>query len=116
MRRQCFAVVASVVASAMMPALAQGPSSETVKPFNATSLAGWRTQGAATWRPAGGEIVGSAAAAPGSLVLEKSIGTQISVVDVNGDKRPDVLTAQRKGAYVFLNNISPSRERTTSTR
>ncbi len=33
------------------------------------------------------------------------LGTQIAVVDVNGDSRPDVLTAARKGAYIFLNNI-----------
>ena len=41
------------------------------------------------------------------------IGTQIAVLDMNGDKRPDVLTAQRKGAYIFLNNIKsglPARE------
>jgi hypothetical protein len=31
------------------------------------------------------------------------LGTQIKVADVNNDKRPDVLTAARKGAYVFLN-------------
>jgi hypothetical protein len=43
------------------------------------------------------------------------VGTQIAVVDMNGDKKPDVLTAQRKGAYVFLNNVS-TRERTTSSR
>ena len=44
------------------------------------------------------------------------IGTQISVADMNGDKRPDVLTAQRKGAYLFFNNVTPSKERTTSSR
>ena len=44
------------------------------------------------------------------------IGTQISVADMNGDKRPDVLTAQRKGAYIFFNNVTPSKERTTSSR
>ena len=51
---------------------AQGPSSDTVKPFNGTSLAGWRTEGSAQWRVAGGELVGSAAAGPGSLALDKS--------------------------------------------
>ena len=25
---------------------------------------------------------------------------------MNGDKRPDVLTAQRKGAYIFFNNVT----------
>ena len=28
---------------------------------------------------------------------------EIKVADMNNDKRPDVLTAARKGAYVFLN-------------
>jgi hypothetical protein len=32
-----------------------------------------------------------------------ALGTQLAVTDVNGDNRPDVLTAARKGAYVFLN-------------
>ena len=32
-------------------------------------------------------------------------GTQIQAVDVNGDGKPDVLTAARKGVFVFLNNI-----------
>jgi hypothetical protein len=31
------------------------------------------------------------------------IGTQMKVADMNGDNRPDVLTAARKGVYVFLN-------------
>ena len=34
-----------------------------------------------------------------------AVGTQIAVVDMNGDGKPDVLTAQRKGAFVFLNQI-----------
>lgn len=33
------------------------------------------------------------------------IGTQIFVVDLNGDGKPDVLTAARKGAFVFFNNL-----------
>jgi hypothetical protein len=71
MRRQWFAVVASTVAL-IGSGSAQGPSSDTLKPFNGTSLSGWRTEGPATWRAAGGEIVGAAASGPGSLVLEKS--------------------------------------------
>ena len=54
------------------PALAQGPHSDTTKPFNGTSLAGWHAQGAAEWRAASGELVGSAASGPGLLVLDKS--------------------------------------------
>ncbi len=52
--------------------MAQGPHSDTAKPFNGTSLAGWQPQGAAQWRAASGEIIGSAASGPGSLVLDKS--------------------------------------------
>ena len=33
------------------------------------------------------------------------LGTQIFVGDLNGDGMPDVLTAARKGAFVFLNNL-----------
>jgi hypothetical protein len=57
---------------ASIPALAQGPHSDTVKSFNGTSLAGWHTEGAAEWRAAPGEIVGSAANGPGALVLDKN--------------------------------------------
>ncbi len=31
------------------------------------------------------------------------VGTQVAVGDVNGDGSPDILTARREGAYVFLN-------------
>jgi hypothetical protein len=34
-----------------------------------------------------------------------ALGTQIQAVDVNGDGRPDVLTAARKGAFIFFNNV-----------
>ena len=71
MCRQWIAVIACVAAW-VGSGSAQGPSSDTAKLFNGTSLAGWRTQGAATWRTAGGEIVGSAASGAGSLTLEKS--------------------------------------------
>jgi hypothetical protein len=36
-----------------------------------------------------------------------ALGTQIATADMNGDGRPDVLTAARKGAYIFL-NLGPS--------
>jgi hypothetical protein len=35
---------------------------------------------------------------------------------MNGDKRPDVLTAARKGAYVFFNNVAKASSRVTSTQ
>ena len=59
MRRLCLAVVACATAVATSGS-AQGPSSDTIKPFNGTSLAGWHTEGSAQWRAAGGELVGSA--------------------------------------------------------
>jgi hypothetical protein len=49
---------------------AQGPSTYTVKAFNGTSLSGWQPQGAAQWRVAGGEIVGTASGTPGWLVFD----------------------------------------------
>jgi len=39
------------------------------------------------------------------------VGVQIAVKDVNGDDRPDVLTASKLGTFVFLNrseNLSGS--------
>ena len=71
MRRLCLALVACATAVATSGS-AQGPSSDTIKPFNGTSLAGWHTEGSAQWRAAGGELVGSATSGPGSLVLDKS--------------------------------------------
>jgi dienelactone hydrolase len=38
------------------------------------------------------------------LIDDRSgVGVQITVTDVNGDRRPDVLTASKLGAFVFLN-------------
>ena len=64
------ACVATLLTSG--PGRAHGPHSSTVKAFNGTSLAGWHPQGAAEWRAASGELVGSAANGPGTLVLDKS--------------------------------------------
>ena len=40
---------------------------------------------------------------PGIVTNMAGIGTQIVAADVNGDGRPDILTAGRRGAYVYLN-------------
>lgn len=40
---------------------------------------------------------------PYLIDAEAGIGTQVVVADVNGDGSPDILTAARQGAYVFLN-------------
>jgi hypothetical protein len=37
---------------------------------------------------------------------EAGIGTQITIADVNGDGRPDILVARRRGAFVFFNEAS----------
>ena len=38
------------------------------------------------------------------LIDEKSgVGVQVTVADVNGDRRPDILTASKLGSFVFLN-------------
>lgn len=71
MSRTWFAVAMAVVALSAS-STAQGPHSDTTKVFNGTSLTGWRPQGGAQWRVASGEIVGSATATPGTLVLDKS--------------------------------------------
>lgn len=43
------------------------------------------------------------------------VGTQIAVADLNKDSKPDVLTAGRKGAFVFLNNLPRGGARATAT-
>jgi hypothetical protein len=40
---------------------------------------------------------------PGIVTNMAGLGTQITAADVNGDGRPDILTAGRRGAYVYLN-------------
>jgi hypothetical protein len=71
MTRTWIAVVACIALVISASVSAQGPHSDTTKAFNGTSLAGWTPQGAAEWRVAGGEIVGSAKGGPGWLVLDK---------------------------------------------
>jgi hypothetical protein len=63
-------VVATIVAVVGVSAvgLSQGPSADTAKIFDGASLKGWQSVGGAQWRVAGGEIVGSAPAAPGGLL------------------------------------------------
>src|SRR5262245_14948841 len=53
------------------PCLAQGPHSDTARAFNGTSLTGWHPQGAAQWRAANGEIVGTAQSGPGWRLFDK---------------------------------------------
>lgn len=42
------------------------------------------------------------------------VGTQITVADVNGDSRPDVLTASKLGAFIFFNELPQTDAATTS--
>lgn len=61
-----------LLATIGFPAGAQGPTTDTAKAFNGTSLAGWHQQGGAQWRAVSGEIVGTASGTPGQLVLDKN--------------------------------------------
>ena len=58
MRRAHAVVLTYALLAAGVCALAQGPHSDTSRPFNGTSLTGWHPQGGAQWRAAGGQIVG----------------------------------------------------------
>lgn len=63
MKRLAFAVIfGAAVAMLSLATRAQGPSSDTAKPFTGTSLGGWQAQGAAQWRVASGQLVASGGA------------------------------------------------------
>jgi hypothetical protein len=68
----CFALTCAAAVSIGPATGAQGPHSDTTSLFNGTSLTGWKPVGAAQWRAAGGQIVGTASGAPGLLALERS--------------------------------------------
>jgi hypothetical protein len=40
---------------------------------------------------------------PHLIDSEAGIGTQLVIADLDGDDRPDILTAARAGAFLFLN-------------
>ena len=40
---------------------------------------------------------------PYLIDTEAGIGTQIAIADLNGDGKPDILTARRRGAFIFFN-------------
>ena len=33
---------------------------------------------------------------------DSGVGTQFAVADLNGDKRPDIITSNKKGVHVFI--------------
>jgi hypothetical protein len=41
---------------------------------------------------------------PRLIDSRSGVGVQLTVTDVNGDHRPDILTVSKLGAFVFLNN------------
>ena len=38
-------------------------------------------------------------------------GTGITVTDINGDQKPDIVTAARRGTWLFINRLSRIRRR-----
>jgi hypothetical protein len=43
---------------------------------------------------------------PRLIDTASGVGTQVTIVDVNGDGRPDILTAAREGDIIFLNQMA----------
>jgi len=33
---------------------------------------------------------------------DSGVGTQFTISDMNGDRKPDIITSNKKGAYLFL--------------
>ncbi|MDR3182118.1 MAG: VCBS repeat-containing protein [Planctomycetaceae bacterium] len=46
---------------------------------------------------------GGAAFVPHKIDDDSGIGTQVTAVDINGDKKPDIIVSNKKGTFVFLN-------------
>lgn len=53
---------------------------------------------------------------PHMINNNSGLGTQINVLDVNGDGAPDVLTSARHGTFVFLNHTRTRRQGKTATK
>lgn len=51
---------------------------------------------------------GQARFEPRLIDSRSGVGVQLTVADVNGDARPDVLTVSKLGAFVFLNSRPPA--------
>ncbi|MCM8528983.1 MAG: DUF1080 domain-containing protein [Lentisphaeraceae bacterium] len=49
---------------------------------------------------------GKAKFVPNKIDDDSGVGTQLVVGDVNGDKKPDVVVGNKKGVYLFTNEVS----------
>ena len=48
---------------------------------------------------------------PHLIDADSGVGTQIAVADLNGDGRPDIVIGNKKGLFVFIQEVRPvSRE------
>lgn len=53
-------------------------------------------------RPAGGQ----ATFVPHLVDDDSGVGTQVTAADLNGDRRPDVIAANKKGIFVHLSEVT----------
>ena len=51
--------------------------------------------------------VGGADFVPYLIDNSSGVGTQVAVRDLNGDGRPDILSSNKRGAAVFLQEVRP---------
>ncbi|MGL5094373.1 MAG: FG-GAP repeat domain-containing protein, partial [Planctomycetia bacterium] len=47
---------------------------------------------------------------PHKIDDDSGVGTQVTVGDLNGDKRPDVIVGCKRGQFVFLQEAKPATE------
>ncbi len=65
------------------------------------------------WFEATNDEAGNATFKPHLIDNQSGVGTQITIKDVNNDGKPDVLTASKLGAFLFLNQIETSKLKPT---
>ena len=52
---------------------------------------------------------GSATFTPHLIHEASGVGTNFAVIDLNKDRRPDIVTSARRGTWLFLNKIPTAR-------
>jgi hypothetical protein len=114
-----FAVVAVVFAAGAVQTA--GPSFRPDASFKGSTLTGWHTLGAASWRAENGELVGTPKSGGGWLVLDRSlqdVGFYASFLCAPGCETGVLLRAEKtpqgmKGVYVSLSDASVTNYRVT---